>query len=269
MSWYVQMTAELKFLSCLLLCLFVLSCTSRPTPTIVSREAPPSQRINAHEVQAGETIYSIAWRYETDYRDMARINGLREPYELRLGQQLKIYDDGRPAPNSTVAPVADRSVSVRTVPVDPQPEVRSTPTPRQAPAQASSAARTPSASEIGNWRWPIPGRITSSFGSSSLAKGIEIDPGSETNVQAAAEGVVVYAGTGIRGVGNLIIVKHSDLFLSAYAYNSSLLAKEGDSVQAGQRIARVGNDSNGRPRVYFEIRRDGQPVDPIRYLPSR
>lgn len=96
-----------------------------------------------------------------------------------------------------------------------------------------------------------------------------IDPGAEIEVSAAADGVVVYAGTGIRGVGNLLIIKHSDLFLSAYAYNSELLANEGDRVHIGQSIARVGKNIDGLPRVYFEIRRDGKPVDPVRYLPPR
>lgn len=255
-----------KLVACLAFSLFLLSCTSGAVPPIASREPPPSQRINEHEVQLGETLYIIAWRYETDYRDMARINGLREPYDLRLGQQLKIYDDGSPTPSSRTAPVVDRSAEVRTVPVDPKPEIQ---TSSSSTNSNPAPVQTPLSTEAGRWQWPVAGRVTSAFGSSSLTRGIEIDPGSVTNVEAAAEGQVVYAGAGIRGVGNLIIVKHSDLFLSAYAYNSSLLAKEGDTVQAGQRIARVGNDSNGRPRVYFEIRRDGQPVDPIRYLPKR
>jgi len=90
-----------------------------------------------------------------------------------------------------------------------------------------------------------------------------------SDVKAAADGVVVYAGTGVRGYGNFLILKHSDLYLSAYAYNDRLLAKEGENVRAGQTIAKSGKDKEGQQRLYFEIRRDGDPVDPIRYLPSR
>jgi len=262
--WKERLKPGLKLMACLFLSFLIESCASNVTPVIASRESPPSQRINVHEVQSGETLYSIAWRYEADYRDMERINGLSEPYELRLGQRLKIYDDGQPAPNSNSAPVVDRSPVVRTVPVDPEPTVQTSSSSSNRPVVQTSVT-----DEIDGWRWPTNGRITSSFGSNSLAKGIEIDPGAEVNVESTADGKVVYAGTGIRGVGNLIIIKHSDLFLSAYAYNSSLIAKEGETVRAGQHIARSGNDSNGRPRVYFEIRKDGQPVDPITYLPKR
>lgn len=96
-----------------------------------------------------------------------------------------------------------------------------------------------------------------------------IDSSEQTDVKAAADGVVVYSGSGVRGYGNFLILKHSDLFLSAYAYNEQLLAKEGDQVRMGQKIASAGKDSEGKPRLYFEIRKDGQPVDPVRYLPKR
>ena len=271
----LALTSGFKRTVCLFLSFFVVSCASNVPPIIASREAPPSQRINFHEVQPGETLYSIAWRYDTDYRDMERINGLSEPYNLRLGQRLKIYDDGQPAPNSNSAPVVDRSSTVRTVPIDPQSDVYTSSDVdvssdgSTSPDSNRPVPQVPVSNEIDGWRWPISGRVTSAFGSNSLTKGIEIDPGTEKNVRSAADGEVVYAGAGIRGVGNLIIVKHSELYLSAYAYNSNLLVEEGQRVNAGETIARAGNDSNGRPRVYFEIRKDGQSVDPTRYLPTR
>lgn len=262
---------------------FLLSCASSGAPPIESREPPPSRRINVHEVQQDETLYSIAWRYEADYREMARINGLSEPYDLASGQALKIYDDGSPVPRVTTKPVVDRSSGVTTAPVvrgavetrtssnTAVPSARSSspsaPSSRGSSPIASSAAGLPA--EVNEWNWPIKGRVTNAFGSDSRTKGIVIDPGAEIEVSAAADGVVVYAGTGIRGVGNLLIIKHSDLFLSAYAYNSELLANEGDRVHIGQSIARVGKNIDGLPRVYFEIRRDGKPVDPVRYLPPR
>lgn len=264
----VKRTLTTKLIVVLALSVFAYGCASSGAPPIESREAPPSRRINIHEVQAGETLYSIAWRYETDYRDMARVNGLREPYDLSRGQRLKIYDDGA-APIITAAnPASQRAAPVRTAPVRTPATTRTSSSSGAVSAPAvRPAVSVPST--VGDWAWPVKGRMTSAFGADSRTKGIVIDPGAETLVKAAADGVVVYAGTGIRGIGNLLIVKHSNLFLSAYAYNSELLAKEGDQVRSGQSIARVGKNTDGSPRVYFEIRRDGKPVDPIRYLPKR
>ena len=282
------------FSSSMLLAL-LLSC-SPPVPTpIQSRQPPPSLRINIHEVQSGETLYSIAWRYETDFRDMAEINGLREPYRLAPGQQLKIRDDRPPGEpsvaileRSTQAPEPEKT-SVRE-----QTDIRSTPRNSDAKtaeitsvggsanppvferSMAATASSTTSKTKvvaqnsfIDHWVWPSAGRVVKSFGTDSRTKGISIDPEGEKSVYAAAAGTVVYAGTGIRGVGNLIILKHSNLYLSAYAHNDRLVVKEGDTVKIGQKIAFAGRDASGKPRVYFEIREDGRPVDPIRFLPKR
>ncbi|MEQ9566310.1 MAG: peptidoglycan DD-metalloendopeptidase family protein, partial [Pseudomonadales bacterium] len=141
-------------------------------------------------------------------------------------------------------------------------------------SRVSTSAPTPSdpsgvPNTVSGWHWPAEGRIVTAFGSSELTKGITLETRDGSEVKAAADGVVVYAGSGIRGYGNFLILKHSDLFLSAYAYNSELLVNEGDRVLQGHRIARSGKDMEGMPRLYFEIREDGRPVDPVRYLPGR
>ena len=119
------------------------------------------------------------------------------------------------------------------------------------------------------WRWPASGNVYLRFGASQKTEsGIRITGVSGQSVNAAAAGEVVYAGSGLASYGNLLIIKHNDTWLSAYGFNSVLLVSEGQKVGAGQGIARMGEDASGRPVLHFEIRRDGQPVDPLRYLPA-
>ena len=256
------------------------ACSPPVRSPIETRQAPPSQRINVHEVQSGETLYSIAWRYEADFRDMAVINGLADPYMLRIGQRLKIFDDGQRLQSSAVirdnstnlSKPAKSTIGERTR-VENSSNSAGVVVERSSRVAASATkpkVLVPKDAEfVQSWAWPISGRIVKSFGADRQAKGLLIDPGQETWVAAAAKGEVVYAGTGIRGIGNLIILKHSDLYLSAYAHNKQLFVREGDTVTLGQKIAVVGNDASGSPSVYFEIREDGRPVDPIRFLPKR
>ena len=285
----------------------VCACSSSSVSPIVSREPPPSRKINSHEVQPGDTLYSIAWRYETDYRELARINGLSEPFLLKTNALLKIYDDGqvsvaRSSPSTQAVEVGTQESASRAktagVHIDSSVRVETGPSSTRASSsiaksgagssQSSTSAAVPKVererentgfqmssegiqalpNNVKVWKWPVVGKVMSAFGEDKLTRGIVIDPGAEKQVRAAADGRVVYAGTGIRGFGNLLIVKHTDLLLSAYAYNSSLLVKEGDAVAIGQPIANVGNGLSGEPRVYFEIRRDGTPVDPAQYLSS-
>jgi lipoprotein NlpD len=123
-------------------------------------------------------------------------------------------------------------------------------------------------SEEINWAWPVPGRVMETF-DSTRNKGIDVSGQVGEAVQAASDGKVVYSGTGLRGYGNLVIVKHSEIFLSAYAHNSKLLVSQGDTVRRGQKIAELGSSDADKPKLHFEIRREGQPVDPLKYLPAR
>ena len=276
-SKYVASTMAL-----IALLMAVGACSPQIKPSIETRQPPPSERINVHEVQAGETLYSIAWRYEQDYREMARINGLGEPYLIGIGQRLKIRDDGQP-PLFRSTPVAGTSASTsasadksKTKQVTKSSAASGASAERsesvsgaKSNATKSAAIKTKNLARVDRWAWPISGRIVKSFGADQLTKGILIDPSGAKTVTAGASGTVVYSGTGIRGIGNLVIVKHSDLYLSAYAYNETLLVDEGEVVKIGQKIAIVGKDSTGKDRLYFEIREDGRPVDPIRFLPKR
>ena len=274
-----------------LLTLLLVGCAGQSgnigVAPIDEREQPPSQSLRIHLVTGGDTLYSIAFRYERDFRELATINDLDSNYVIHPGQRIYLTaeaarDAGIVASGqevssvSTARPVVPqdqgRAVSVLT----PAPTLTSAPSVAAAPNQAQTSASAPlvlpalAPVVASDWVWPQIGPIVRSFGSGDpVSKGIQISADEGSSVVAAIDGVVVYAGAGLRGYGNLLIVKHDEEHLSAYAYNRELLAQEGDIVRAGQQIATVGADAEGNNRLYFEIRLDGTPVDPIRYLPRR
>lgn len=252
--------------------LLLVSACSSPGPASVSdREQPPSRKLETHRVSSGETLYSIAWRYGVDYRKLAHHNGVGQPYTIYPGQTLRLDVESGGTP-STASPVSEVA---RTAPA--KPSVQRKPKPSEASGRSinkTPASPAPSAPALvagpPAWRWPSQGRILSAFGASTgLNKGIDIDGKLGEPVLAAASGQVVYAGSGLRGYGRLVIIKHNDTYLSAYAHNEKLLLSEGDSVKAGDKIAEMGSSGTDKVKLHFEIRRNGKPVDPIRYLPKR
>lgn len=234
-----------------------------------------------HTVQRGETLYQIAFRYGWDWKDLASSNNLRAPYTIYPGQRISL---GRRS-NTAVAssPVVSTPRATASTPTRSQPATRpatTSPTPSRTATAASSApagATTPSAParpastaavSASGWAWPAGGQLLARFQSNgSLNKGIDIAGQLGEPVKAAADGAVVYAGRGLIGYGDMIIIKHDETFLSAYAHNSRLLVKEGDQVKVGQVIAEMGSSGTDRVKLHFEIRRKGQPVDPLAYLP--
>jgi lipoprotein NlpD len=232
---------------------------------------------NGHYVvQRGDTLYSIAFRFGWDWKALAAHNGLRDPYLIRVGQTIRF--DNRPLGSSqpvasTPPPATSPAV---TQPVPSRPPVAVTAPPATQPARppvANTPATTPvtpvSRSASG-WSWPTEGTVISRFSSNgSLNKGIDIAGQLGQPVLAASDGSVVYAGSGLRGYGELIIIKHSDTYVSAYGHNRRLLVREGQQVKAGQSIAEMGSTGADRVKLHFEIRRQGKPVDPLQYLPRR
>ncbi len=231
----------------LLIALCVLSaCTSGPIPVYdrAKRAVPVS---GIHVVRTGETLYSIAWSYGKDFKSLARANGVRKPYLIKPGQELQLRA-------KTAASVA-RSKSPKAT----------TPITRRATQKPSKKGWADS----GRWKWPAKGQIVTKYNISNGRKGIDISGVHGQAVFSARSGKVVYSGNGIRGYGNLLIVKHNEEYLSAYAYNSRLLVAEGQQVKEGQKIAEIGSSGKAREaKLHFEIRRGGQPVDPLRLLPS-
>lgn len=346
-----------------------------------SRERTPTSQ---YTVEAGDTLYGIAWRHNMDHRDLARINRIGPPYQIQPGQRLVLDPDGRapsrdegaaavasgsgvvatplgggqpsgedagsmewllpdgtteqgrrlsaqplddadgPSPaaldsavgvatrESGPGPVydydspgadgdlserdlAERSAAERSAaerepePAEAAPEVAAT-EPETRPAAAPAAQPEPDAGtavagasqapdrssrtftpvdEV-NWRWPVDGEIVGRFGEGgSITAGIDIAGQKGQPVKAAGPGIVVYAGSGVRGYGNLILLKHNDDYLSAYAHNDSLRVRENDVVEAGEVIATMGDSDAEDVRLHFEVRKNGQPQDPLNYLPSR
>ncbi len=218
-----------------------------------------------HTVLIGETLYSIAWQHGIDYKELGGWNNIRAPYTIYAGQRLRL----------TRPPITSKTYAVKTRAKTANTKSKSTTT-----ANKSKQSKTPTASVSKpkktsskpikhEWGWPTKGKIISTYSIKAGGnKGIDIEGKVGQPVFAASSGKVVYSGDGLLGYGNLIIVKHSEQFLSAYAHNRKLLVKEGGAVTRGQKIAELGSTGTKAPKLHFEIRHNGKPVDPLKYLPK-
>ncbi|MFT7561773.1 MAG: lipoprotein NlpD [Flavobacteriales bacterium] len=257
----------------------LLSACARPTvqAPISSHRQPPSNKITSHTVAPGETLYSIAWRYNLDYKELARINGIERNYTIYPGQTINFKRTSRkpkigavkpktkPKTNLPASTLTNPPVKTHTEVVTPKPAERLI---KRTPVVKKPPLVVPKAGPV-KWRWPIRGRVLTKFGGqSSLNKGVDIAGRMGESVYAAAAGTIVYSGDGLRGYGKLVIIKHNDKYLSAYAHNSKVLVKEGAIVKRGEVIAKVGASGSDSARLHFEIRYDGKPVDPLKYLPK-
>lgn len=241
------------------------STSSVRAPIGERSHAVPQQTAGAYVVRRGETLFSIAWQRGLDYRSVAAWNGIPPPYTIYPGQRLRLNPPpvaGKTPPAQPRAPVATRRAA--------PPPSRTTAPRAQPPVKSAPAPHPPAAVGPLRWQWPVQGRILRSFDANvSGKKGISIGGSDGDRIRAAADGQVVYAGSGLVGYGRLIIVKHNDNYLSAYGHNRNLLVKEGDVVRAGQVIAEMGSSGTNRTQLHFEIRQNGKSVDPLRYLPPR
>lgn len=212
------------------LCLSVCVLAAACRPSLADYES------RFHVVRPGETLYTIAWRYGVDYRTLARWNGLADPDLIVAGQRLNVR------PVTSASPPVNRPRAALPPPVT-------------LPAPA--------------WQWPTTGDVAAAFGSrDGIASGIGISGRAGQPIVASADGRVVYAGTGLIGYGQLVIIKHNDTYLSAYGHTEQVHVRQGDTVSRGQPIAEMGIGPSRQPRLHFEIRRNGVPVDPLQYLPS-
>jgi lipoprotein NlpD len=214
------------------------------------QEAPPSVSSNSRSssrstsrpdsitVKKGDSLYALANQYNVNAKQLASINGLRSPYTIYPGQTLKL-------------------TATRTY---------------RAPAAVSSKTTTaslPADNSKINWQWPVKGKLITTFKSNKTGrKGIDIAGTEGKDIRAAASGKVVYSGNGLISYGNLVIIKHNRTYLSAYAHNRKLLVKEGDAIRSGQKIAELGKTGTDSPRLHFEIRKNGKPVNPLKFLPA-
>ena len=235
--------------------LAVLSgCASSPAP-VADRGDRAAASGSRYTVQKGDTLYSIAWRAGLNWKTLASLNGIGPPYRIQQGQVLRLRaTPSKPrtaaSPTQSAPKPAASSSKARTAKASPMP----TPPPLKGPLR---------------WACPVSGTVERPFAGSGAAlnKGLDIQGAPGSVVRAAAPGVVVYAGAGLRGFSALIIVKHDDTWLSAYAHNAESLVKEGAPVAAGASLARLGRGAQGQ-RLHFELRRDGKPIDPQSVLPK-
>ena len=233
-------------------------------PAALVREA----RDGSYVVQRGDTLYSIALAFGQDWRDIARWNQIDDPSRLRVGQSLRVTPSAGDSAGTTPVVVAG---SIESRPLEAAP-IGAPPAPlppAARPAVADTVApRPPAVDPASPWSWPVPGKVIDPF-NETRNKGIDIAGREGEPVLAANDGQVVYSGNSLRGYGNLVILKHNDDYISAYAHNRQNLVQQGQAVKRGQRIAELGNTGTDAPKLHFEIRRQGKPVDPIKYLPAR
>ena len=241
-------------------------------------------------VEPGDTLYAVAFRLGVDYRTLASLNDIDPPYVIRVGQALQTVPNAAPrsaasALETNAAQVSDtqrasgtsvknsagngtaRATEGESITATAKPAAtKSEPGP---PSNTLSTERSPIPNApVDRWSWPAGGKVSRAY-SAERHKGIDLVGERGSPVMATAAGVVVYAGTGVTGYGALLIVKHNDTYLSAYGHNDALLAAEGQRVDAGQVIARMGSTSSDSVKLHFEIRRNGRPVNPTSLLPQR
>jgi lipoprotein NlpD len=254
---------------------------ARPATPVQPAEEPsrPDAR-GTYTVKKGDTLLRIALDHGQNYRDLVTWNNLADPDDIKVGQVLRVAQPERaagvqtqpvpmPAPPRKTGPRGDKKPYTEANVAEGKTEPR-----EKAETVAANAGIAPGATgtatddEKLSWMWPSDGRIIATF-DEGKNKGIDIAGKLGQQVMAAGSGKVMYAGSGIRGYGNLVIVKHSNSLLSAYAHNRSIVVKEGQNVTKGQVIAEMGDSDADTVKLHFEIRQQGKPVDPARFLPSR
>lgn len=257
-----------------------MACSTSPsTPAPVShiqltRESPKPETTYPGRtaiVKPGDNFYSISFLAGFSPHDVARWNNSKPDTILSPGDEIKLYPPKSIEKEETSAPSATAEEPVNeTSQVEPaDTEIKIVePAAAQTTVAAQPAARRSSAEPIGGWSWPVRGKLLGTFSEQRRRSGIEIAGEIGTPIQVAADGRVVYAGSGLIGYGRIIIVTHNERFLSVYAHNSRLVANEGDNVKRGQKIAEMGDTDADRVQLHFEIRLDGKPVNPLRYLPK-
>jgi lipoprotein NlpD len=260
-----------RVLLSLVMCALV-ACGGNTRAPIEDRHSRSQSSSSAYQVQRGDTLYSIAFSYGLDYRKVAAANRIPAPYTIYPGQKIHLKEAAVvPASNTPASRPAPAKVAAK-------PVVRPAPVPATRPAtvtrpSSSTVKKTQTSGvyagkAVNAWRWPTSGRVIRGY-SSSVHKGIDISGKRGDAIGAVAAGKVVYAGTGIVGFGELLIVKHNEVYLSAYGHNDRLLVAEGDTVTAGQKIAEKGSSGTDTVKLHFEIRKEGKPIDPQRLLPRR
>lgn len=292
-----------------LIIFFLSACTTTYAPveqrgSIYSSKKHYTGKLPSyHFVRKGDTLYSIAWKYGLDYKQIAYRNKIKPPYKIFSGQKLRIspaYSSKKTAPRSSASRSSKKVASKTKVSgasgrkktnskINTKKKSSSnkkisgskTRSGKKSTGYKSSAkhgstikkavSKNKTATFKGTkrlkWIWPVKGKVIQRYSPGSGKKGIDISAPRGTLIKSAEAGKVVYSGQGLVGYGRLVIIKHNDTYLSAYAYNQQLLVNEGQLVKKGQSIARLGRSGTNRYKLHFEIRKNGKPVNPVSYLP--
>ncbi|WP_460147773.1 peptidoglycan DD-metalloendopeptidase family protein [Pseudomonas sp. S2_A02] len=254
------------------------SSTKSGSANVVDRNNAVAQRpavtTGQYVVRPKDTLFSIAFRYGWDYKALAARNNIPTPYTIHPGQTIRFDGRSGSTPTAVVSSSSSSpSSSSKTTVIRRQANGATTSTTVLVPSVANKPAPAPlppAGPAPTGWGWPSNGILIGKFSSNgSLNKGIDIAGDLGQPVLAASDGTVVYAGSGLRGYGELVIIKHSDTYVSAYGHNRRLLVREGQQVKVGQTIAEMGSTGTDRVKLHFEIRRQGKPVDPLQFLPRR
>jgi lipoprotein NlpD len=257
--------------------------TTAPAPsTAASTPAEPAKVLPGAEnagkpgyftVRPGDTLIRVGLETGQNWKDLVKWNNLENPNVLEVGQVLRVVAPGADPSVTATRPVTSAKVEARPLdapkePAKPASSASAPATPAVTPTPAPSPAVSNGGDDDVNWLWPASGQVVSRF-DEARSKGLGIAGKAGDPVLAAADGRVVYAGSGLRGYGNLVILKHNNTYLTAYAHNQALLVKEEQTVKRGQKIAEMGATDSDRVKLHFEIRKQGKPVDPEKLLPSR
>ncbi len=252
----------------------------RSWPGNASQEGIVKRQLNAdgtYYVRKGDTLYAIAFGYGLDAMTVAKLNGMSSPYTIYPGQKILLIPPGGGSQNAESGPGVQinalktpATVTTRATETQQTSDVEISEPPITAPVTSSAPSVADVTAEPTDWNWPTEGRVIRGFVAGDPARnGLDIAGTEGQPVTASSAGQVVYSGNGLIGYGELIILKHNEDMLSAYAHNRVRLVKEGDQVWAGQRIAEMGRNSSDEQLLHFEIRQAGKPINPMTYLPSR
>jgi len=263
-------------LGCFILCLS--ACADRKQPAPVSEVYQGRSYLDftqqaftgaTYKVQKGDTLFAIAWYSGNDYRDIATLNKLKAPYQIFPGQVLKLKAEQKTSQNhAKVKPKNTTKINANQVVDPPVKQAYGKSEKNVNEQQAQSTNEFPD--RVSAWQWPSLAVVARGFSNAEEGnKGLDFKGKLGSPIVAAADGKVVYTGNALRGFGNLVIIKHSDAYLTAYAHNEQIVVKEQEWVTSGQKIATMGKSGTDSVKLHFEVRYKGKSVDPLRFLPKR
>ncbi|WP_339723187.1 peptidoglycan DD-metalloendopeptidase family protein [uncultured Paraglaciecola sp.] len=260
-------------------CLINISCSNRSQPAPVSELyqgktfrdfEQQAYSAKTYQVKAGETLYSIAWYSGNDYRDLARINKIPPPYQIQPGQLLTLVELPKSILRKSNNSTGQTSKVIVNQSVDPSKKQAYGESEQNVNKDPIGSTTGQFPDRVKSWHWPTSERVSRGFSAKEQGnKGLDFSGKLGRPILAAADGKVVYTGDALRGFGKLVIIKHSDAYLTAYAHNDKILVKEQQWVTAGQKIATMGRSGTDKVKLHFEVRYKGKSINPLRFLPKR